>query len=193
MNPFSFRYKIAGVFILALVVVVSCKHGDDSTSGTGPKDQELLTDFHEHREAFEKIQQMATNDAQRELYLDAHDFQESKFDAVRQQEYKRLISEIRPGLDVTIDGHDNVVISTHGNLLAPHSVTNFETTTLKFLFAGEGSAIGSDWAKGIEFVPGNYKRQGVILTNLDEAHTLPANVYLRPVETNWFLFYQRTD
>lgn len=191
MDPFKARFKVALALILTLLVIVSCSH-----RGGAPEDRELLESFQTHREAFDKIQQMATEDARNGLYLDTFDtsgLEGSKFGKSRQEEYKKLISEIRPGLNITIDGHDKVVSVKSGGSNGPYSVTNFETATLRFHFAGEGSAIGPGWAKGIEFVPGDYRREGVILTNLDKANTLPANVYLQPIETNWFIFYQRDE
>jgi hypothetical protein len=148
-----------------------------------PKDQKLLEIFNAHREVFEKLQQMATEDARNGRYLDAPYFDGgSKFDKSRQQEYENIISEIRPGLHVAIDGHDKVV---------------------RFIFAGGGtSAIGPGWVKGIEYVPESFEIegvtysqgwQGIVSTNLDNARMLPANVYVRQIEPKWFIFYQKTD
>jgi hypothetical protein len=168
------RIACAILACLALGAVISCTHRDGSSE---PKDQELLTIFNAHREAFEKLQQMATEDAKNgryfcEPYLEQAAFEGIKIDEARLHEYKTLIAEIHPGLDWSIDGHDN---------------------TVRFMFAGEGSAIGPSWVKGIEFVAGNYERHGLIQTNLDQASRLPANAYINPIETNWFLFYQRDE
>jgi hypothetical protein len=59
--------------------------------------------------------------------------------------------------------------------------------------SGGLSAISSGWLKGIEYVPGSFEKKGVILQNLDGANTLSAGVYLRQIEPNWFIVYQRTD
>jgi hypothetical protein len=84
---------------------------------------------------------------------------------------------------------------------------------MRFIFAGdETSAIGPGWIKGIEYVPGSYETngaiygsaeingsnyqqqwQGIISANLDNTQTLPAHVYLRQIESNWFIFYQRSE
>ena len=135
-----------------------------------PEDQELIAIFHAHRQAFEKLQGMTGEDAQRGWYLGASDF--SKLALERQQGYQRLISEIRPGLEVAINGQDDVV---------------------RFIFALEGTAIGPGWVKGIEYVPGDYSREGVLSADLDGARKLPANVYLRQIEPKWFVFYQRDE
>jgi hypothetical protein len=163
---------VAGVFWMA-----------DPLNLRAPNDQKLIAIFQAHREAFKKLQQMATEDAQRGLYLDAPYFDEgSKFNKSRQQEYEKLISEIRPGLHVSIDGREK---------------------GMSFTFAGGGLlAIGPGWGKGINYVPDSFEIDGVtyregwagvVLTNLDKARTLPTNVYIRQIEPNWFLFYYHDD
>jgi hypothetical protein len=144
-----------------------------------PSDQKLISIFQAHRESFEKIQQMATEDAEQGLYLDAPYFSEgSKFTASRQQEYQKLISEIQPGLHVSIDGREKGI---------------------SFTFAWGGLlAIGSEWGKGIKYEPSDATDQsryiGVISTNLDNTHALKTGTtYIRPIAPNWFIFYDRTD
>jgi hypothetical protein len=133
-----------------------------------PKDEELISSFHAHRQALEQVQEMATEDARRGWYLGASD--PSKLDQPRRDEYKKLVSEIRPGLDVVMNGNNGVV---------------------RFIFAQKGSAFGPSWAKGIEYMPGDYKREGVLLPSLNKAGILAADVYLRQIEPKWFIFYQR--
>ncbi len=36
-------------------------------------------------------------------------------------------------------------------------------------------------------------RDGIPLTNLDNAGELPANCYMRPIESNWFIAYHRDE
>jgi hypothetical protein len=183
------------------------------------RDEQLIAIFHAHQTAFEKLQQMATEDARYGWYFNSPDFEGAKLDEAYRQEYEKdpryawyfkspyfeggklketrrkqyedLVSEISPGLNIGTD-YDNA---------------------MRFVFAGGGtSAIGPGWAKGIEYVPGShetngavygntvikgitYQQQwkGVVLTNLDNAQTLPPHTYLRPIEPNWFLFYDRSD
>lgn len=193
MNSKSLVLKVA----LGLVVICSAlaaafllwSHGwgQYSSYGVGvSKDQKLAAIFDAHRRKFEKVEQMAAEDAQRGLYLDAPYFKGSKFSTPRRNEYEKLISAIHPGIEATMDGYGD---------------------GMRFIFAGGGtSAIGPGWVKGIEYVPGSYetngaiysqrevpKWQGLISTNLDNVQTLRANVYLRPIQSNWFIFYQRTD
>lgn len=113
---------------------------------------------------------MATEDAQRGWYLGATE--PSKRDQSRRDEYKKLISEIRPGLRVVMNGNNGVV---------------------RFIFAENGSTIGPSWAKGVEYLPGDYKREGLLSTNLDDAGNQPANVYIRLIQPKWFVFYQRDE
>jgi len=134
-----------------------------------PKDRELITVFQDHRAAFEKLPQMAAEDS---IWI----FSESDLDArlgdKRRQEYKSLLSEIRPGL----------------------SVGRGDQTT-RFIFAGGGLlAIGPEWVKGIEYIPGSTDRVGVVLQNLDQPASLATGgVYLRQIEPKWFIFFQNTD
>ncbi len=135
-----------------------------------PRDQDLISIFHANRQAFEQLQEMAAEDARHSWYLGASD--PSKLEQSRWDGYKKLISEIRPELQVAMDG-------TSGHI--------------RFIFGAEGVAIGPGWAKGIEYVPGDYKREGVLLPDLNKAASLPANVYIREIEPKWFLFYQRDE
>lgn len=168
-------------FTVAIVFVVICFTLGalsfwmiDPFNFRAPTDQKLLTVFHAHREAFDKLRQMVIEDEDRQGYFSESSLKDDKlFNESRRQEYKTLLSEIHPGLVVLIDGNGNVE---------------------RFIFAGGGlSAISPGWLKGIEYVPGNYEKLGVVLPNLNDARKLPANVYLRPIEINWFLVYQRTD
>jgi hypothetical protein len=135
-----------------------------------PRDQELISTFHAHRQVFEQLQKMATEDARRGWYLLGSD--QNKPDQPRRDEYKNLISQIRPGLQVAMTG---------------------PTGTVRFIFASEGVAIGPGWVKGIEYVPSDYSREGVLLPDLDKAGSLPARVYMRQIEPKWFIFYQRDE
>ena len=135
-----------------------------------PRDQDLLSIFHAHRQAFEQLQEMAAEDARRNWYLGASD--PIKLDQSRRDGYKKLISAIRPELQVAMDG-------TSGHI--------------RFIFAGEGVAIGPGWVKGIEYVPGDFSGEGVLLPDLDKAASMPARVYIRQIEPKWFIFYQRNE
>ena len=135
-----------------------------------PRDQELISTFRAHRQAFDQLQEMAAEDARRNWYLGASD--PSKLDQSRRDGYKKLTSEIRPELQAAMNGTTGVI---------------------RFIFARQGVAIGQGWVKGIEYVPGDFSREGVLLPDLDKAAGLSANVYIRQIEPKWFIFYQRDE
>ena len=174
MNRSFMRTFISGAILAlafgVLAAVALWQKGCGARRVMEPKDQELIATFYAHRQAFELLQEMATEDARRGWYLGASD--PSKLDQPRRDEYKKLISEIRPGLQVAMNGTTGVV---------------------RFIFAGEGSAIGPDWVKGIEYVPGDHGWEGVLLPDLDKAASLPASVYIREIEPRWLIFYQRDE
>lgn len=165
--------KFILVAVLAFAVfaaVVLWRKGGGAPRVMGPRDQELIATFHAHRQAFEQLREMAAEDARRNWYLGASDL--STLDQSRQSEYKNLIFQIHPELQAAMNGTTGVV---------------------RFIFAGEGTAIGPDWIKGIEYVPGDYSREGVLSPDLNNAASLPANVYMREIEPTWFIFYQRDE
>ena len=134
-----------------------------------PSDQQLLTIFHEHRATFEQLRQMLVEDL-RNAPVDKSGVKQLK--AKQSPKYKQLVAEIYPGLETRVDRDESV----------------------RFLFEiGMISALGSDWMKGIVYVPGDYHRQGNLLPDLDNARRLPADVYLRQIEPNWFILYQRDE
>ena len=155
------------------------------------KDADLIAIFHAHRQAFDKLQQMAAEDVRHGWHLGITEKDKISKSRLQQYKYEQLISEIYSGLDVAMDGYGD---------------------GMRFIFKGGGiSAISPGWVKGIQYVPGAYETngaiygkrevngvaypewQGLISSNLDEASTLPPNVYLRPIEPKWFIFFQRTD
>lgn len=137
-----------------------------------PRDEDLIRLFVGHREEFEELRRMVTEDSPHGSYFTHSNIREITRDVLRQKEYQRLFSEIRPSLTVTIDKDDVV----------------------RFIFAGGGlSAIGPGWLKGIEYIPGDFERVGTLVESLDEKKLLPAGVDLRQIEPKWFLVYQRTD
>lgn len=176
---------LGAVVIFAAVAVWMA----DPLNLRAPKDGKLIGIFYAHREAFEKLHQMAAEDLARGLRFKSH-FEGTKISEARRKEYERLLSGIRPRPSMgTDDGGGMVFVFADGGILA----------------------IGPGWEKGIEYIPRayatngaiyatetkgtNYRQQwqGVDLTNLNNAQALPANLYLRPIESNWFIFYQRTD
>jgi hypothetical protein len=155
-----------------------------------PTDSALIGIFETHRATFERIQQMADADIRQAWELNLPGFEGSNPSSPRRRKYDDLLSEIGSGVDVSTENNGSV----------------------RFDFAGVGTtAIGPDWSKGIEYLPGGsvihgsvylrYKTNGVprlqcvgdARSNLDVASKLPADVYMRQIAPNWFLFYQRDD
>jgi hypothetical protein len=159
--------------VLVCLAVASCmlwEGGCRASKTVEPSDQTLISAFRDHRQAFGQIQEMATEDMRRGWYLGTSS--PSKLDQSRRSEYQSLISQIRPDVRVVTNGYTGVV---------------------RFIFAGEGSAIGPDWLKGIEYVPGDYGQEGILQPDLDKAASLPAHVYMREIEPRWLIFYQRDE
>jgi|SRR5580658_365477 hypothetical protein len=172
--PFRLKFIAGAVVALAFVALVAVAlwlKGCGEPRAMEPKDQELIATFHAHRQAFEQLQEMVTEDARRGWYLEGNDSR--KPDQPRRDEYMNLISQIRPGLRVVMTG---------------------PTGAVRFIFAMEGTAIGPDWVKGIEYVPpSDHRWEGILLPDLDKAASLPAHVYIREIEPGWVLFYQRDE
>ncbi len=169
----SIRTKSVSGILIALVVFattalweVACR----ASKPVEPSDEDLISAFHAHRDSFERLQKMAAEDARRGWYLGASD--KGALDQSRRNEYNNRISQIHPGLDVAMNGTTGVV---------------------RFIFAGDGTAIGPGWVKGVEYVPRDYSREGLLLPDLNKAPSLPANVYIREIEPKWLIFYQRDE
>jgi hypothetical protein len=67
--------------------------------------------------------------------------------------------------------------------------------TLRLGFDGNrlGLAIGPGWVKGLTHIPGDLNREGVLVASTDGTYRWDANVYLRPLGSGWFIFFQRDD
>ena len=143
---------------------------------TEPTDQQLITIFSDHRDAFRKLQEMASEDIQNGWYFNWPNFYSARARSTpgqsRRQDYMNLVSGIPQCFSVYTDYDHH----------------------MRFCFA-EGSYYiwppYPRWVKGIEFWP--RACPWVILTDLDNARNRPANVYARQIEPQWFLFYQRDD
>lgn len=163
--------KVAlGVFVCFIAVGATLFWLADPLYLRAPKDRELIKVFQDHRAAFEQLQQMAVEDSiwdLNEAHLDA------RLDDKRKQEYKRLLSEIRLGLGAGRDYDEKT----------------------RFIFAAGGlSAIGPEWVKGIEYIPGSTAHVGDVVENLDQPASLAwGGMYLRQIEPKWFVFFQKTD
>jgi hypothetical protein len=134
-----------------------------------PTDEQLSRVFQTKRAAFEQLRQMAIEDSI--TYVSASDL-DSRLSDDRKREYANRLSAINSGLIVTTDAQ-----------------------TVRFIFVVGGlSAIGSEWLKGIEYLPGGTDRAGVVVESLDRPDSLATGqVYLRQIDGDWYLFLQKTD
>jgi hypothetical protein len=170
LKPGLMKFVLIFGFLISTVAVVIFLL-IDPINLRAPPDRQLVSAFHAHREVFEDLKNMALEDSQHGWYLGVSD--SSKIAESRQEKYKNLISQIRPSVDVRMDGHDD---------------------NIRFNFAGGGLlAIGPGWVKGIVYVPENGKIDGRMVANLDSAFRLPPNIYFRTIVSNWFIYYQKDE
>lgn len=67
--------------------------------------------------------------------------------------------------------------------------------TIRVLFGASrfATAIGPGWSKGMTYLPAGPQRAGDVVPSTDEVSRLPPDVYLRPIQGSWFVYYQRDD
>jgi hypothetical protein len=146
-----------------------CAWTSDSRTAL-PSDAKLIREFRHHRGDFERLRQMATEDMHQQGSFTRETISNT-FPESRRNEYRSLLSMV-PNLSVGI---------------------NYDGTT-RFVFASsEGLAVGPGRAKGIQFSPTGTRLIGIRMSSLDELAKLPAGVYLREIEPQWFIFYQLDD
>jgi hypothetical protein len=145
---------------------------DDPLDLQPPKDSDLIAVFSRHRTVFERIVTMAQEDGEPGWRPDLTGNQRL-LPTERARSYKKLMSELGSGVEVTWD-HNSGGVS--------------------FIFAGGGSllAIGDEWFKGIAYIPDLKEDAGTLVQSLNGAKRLKAGEYLRKIDKNWFLYYERT-
>jgi hypothetical protein len=89
----------------------------------------------------------------------------------RRSEYSRLLSQIDSKMQMGFDSTGVAFSSAHGGILL---------------------SIGPGWEKGIMYLRAVPTRVGQIVKSLDRdpGHD---DLYLVPIEGDWYVFYQRTD
>jgi hypothetical protein len=159
--------------LLMAVVFIFIFWKTDPLHLRAPSDDKLIEIFRLHREAFEKLRQMGIEDRSIQSTFNVRNLSE-KLNESRREEYRVLLSEIYPGVELAMDDSrvNNVVM---------------------FVFAkGFISAIAPEWQKGLEYAPGKFVN-GEILQSLNSLRNLPPGSYLRPIEKDWFIVYQYED
>jgi hypothetical protein len=136
-----------------------------------PSDREILQTFEAHKSSFEQLRQLALEDSLIATYFSESNLSGSLGEG-RQQLYRKLLSEIWPGLIVTS-----------------------YRSSVKFIFATGGlSAISGGWLKGLVNISGNPDDWGTLVASLDNPAKLPSDhLYLRKIEQGWFIVVQKTD
>jgi hypothetical protein len=141
----------------------------DPLNLSAPSDRELLATFRDHREAFDRLRELAA-DQRTAGYLTATDTSKD-FDTNQKKEFEAILTGLSSHLIVTVDW-----------------------PRVRFIFAGGGlSAISPGWLKGIQYIPDDEPLRAPLVANLDNAFKQRAGVYLRMIEPNWYILYQRTD
>jgi hypothetical protein len=114
---------------------------------------------------------MAVQDSNIESYFSIYNLDGALSNA-RKKDYRELISSIYPGLIITVDYDKSV----------------------RFILVSSGlSAISSGALKGVAFLTISPEKKGIFVHNLENAGSLPPGIYLKSIEGNWYLIYQRTD
>jgi len=164
----SAKFAITFAAILVAAVLYTCR-AYSSQEVMVPSDEEVTGIFQAHRGELERLRQMATEDLHVASYFSAADISEA-LPSSRRNEYRNLL-KLWPNLQVGTD-YDG---------------------TVRFIFASVGQAISAGWAKGIQFIPNTGKVIGIQRNTLDDSTKLPGGVYLRKLEPQWFLFFQRDE
>jgi hypothetical protein len=131
-----------------------------------PKDRILIELFQAHRQTFETLTEMAEKDA-----MIASNSTSESLSISRRSEYSRLLSQIDSKMQMGFDSTGVAFSSAHGGILL---------------------SIGPGWEKGIMYLRAVPTRVGQIVKSLDRdpGHD---DLYLVPIEGDWYVFYQRAD
>jgi hypothetical protein len=137
----------------------------DPMPSSFPHDAKLIEIFEQHREVFQRVAQLAMEDA-----AIASSPTNDTLSETRRKEYAQLLDRISPHVQLTLD-----------------------PSRIVFWFAMSGIlSIGPESGKGIAFLPRGPARVGRVLSSLD---TDPGHddVYLRDIGNGWFIIFQRLD
>lgn len=131
------------------------------------RDKNLITIFQGHQPMFSKLRKMIGED--RVSYV-TEQYIDPNLTRVRWKKYKTLMEEI-----------------------SPHLVMTYGSESTRFIFSkNEFSSIGPEWVKGIEY-ENNPKSGEIVKGTLDDPGALSyGEVYLRKIQRNWYVFFQKT-
>jgi hypothetical protein len=148
----------------ALLIAFFVRHYTSPLLWGAPTDRSLVESFHTHRQTFETLAHMGTEDASIAWGSTAE-----SLPVARRSEYSELVSQIDTRIWI-----------------------GFDPSRITFGFAGFGGPISPTWSKGIAYLPAGPSRVGQIVKSLDKdpGHD---GVYLAPIEGPWYIIYQRID
>jgi hypothetical protein len=154
---------VVAVVALALLGFSAWQHTRPYPPGV-PTDRALAQSFHAHRQSFEILAKMADEDGSI-----ASGNTSENLSLARRSEYSRLLVQIDSKITI-----------------------NTDPWRIAFWFASGGWSLGPRWGKGIAYVTAVPNRVGQIVHNLDKdpGHD---DVYLVPIEGDWYVIYQRDD
>ena len=172
MFAYLIRFTLTTSFVVATLSLVGC----DAPS----RDAELVALLRSHRDAFETLTTMAIEHARTFSFVSIENLDKGpltdglqSLNPERRGTYKRLLASIRSDLVMGIDGY---------------------TMSVSFSYwrGGIGLSIGRSWQKGIACLFHGPDRIGRIVNSLDK---LPSedDVYLVPIEGNWYIEYVKLD
>ena len=165
---FSVRRAVfAAIAIVAALLIAFFVRQYTSPFPRGvPTDHTLVELFRAHRQTFEALEKMADDDA-----AIASNSTSETLSVARRFEYSRLLLQIDPKMQMGFSREGVAFSSAHG---------------------GIGLSIGPGWEKGIMCLTAVPGRVGRLVDNLDKdpGHD---DLYLVPIEADWYVFYQRTD
>jgi hypothetical protein len=161
--------------ILALIAVVGSLWlwVNDPLDLQPPKDSDLIALFSRQKSIFERIVTMAHEDGERGWLMGAN-IPQRTVPVERVKSYETLTSELGPNVNILWENKSGTVLFT------------FQT-------GGSLLAVGAEWWKGIEYIPTLQEEDGTLMPRLDGARRLAAGVYLRKIDQNWFLLYERVE
>jgi hypothetical protein len=160
-----FTARLVG--LLVATAFAACTYG-----GAYPSDDAIRQLFKEHREAFEKLAQMVVEDSHTiSSFALAQDWCSGPLPKARQEQYRALMSGIKPDLQL---GTDSILIS-------------FDVWG-----GGEGLSVNRSWFKGLAFFPNELRADAKVVAQLN---TRPEDdgTYIVPLGGKWYIIYLQVD
>lgn len=158
------KFYIAAIVLIGVAVLSS---RSDLFYFGALSDNDIIDLFHRDRPAFIKLQKMIAEDrvsSVTEQYVDPN------LTRARWKQYYALMKKISHSLTIT-----------------------YSPQSTRFVFSGgRFLSIGPEWTKGIVYAT-NPGREGAIRSSLNNPSELASGeVYLRKIQRDWFVFFEKT-